>query len=337
MLTGEWFEGVYKDGERQGFFREFGIDNHLKEFTRYQRNKRVGWTYEGKLGGGYLIGLLDHDGKMTGDNIIYMYPDFRTGLRGSFQDGVMISAQLSTILSSEEVDGVCIPVLSEPKSEDIYFFDPATSTRISRQPLLQDPWERSLVEVKMSKLDQAGHGLFAREEIPKKTVVALFAGIRLKEHQLAKHKKSNYRIILNSAINLDIPQDCICISNYCATLAHKANHSFTPNSEWSIFEHPRFGLIRAISAKQDIQVGEEILVNYNIELSTAPEWYRILWLRIWIQREEEEMERGTTSTPCSCFNKNKNIIGLRKNFIMKKKLKKPCCRFYFRLCNLNNA
>ncbi len=21
MLTGEWFEGVYKDGERQGFFR----------------------------------------------------------------------------------------------------------------------------------------------------------------------------------------------------------------------------------------------------------------------------------------------------------------------------
>ena len=26
---------------------------------------------------------------------------------------------------------------------------------------------------------------------------------------------------------------------YCATLAHKANHSFAPNTRWGRMEHPR--------------------------------------------------------------------------------------------------
>jgi histone-lysine N-methyltransferase SETD7 len=35
-------------------------------------------------------------------------------------------------------------------------------------------------------------------------------------------------------------------ADYCASLAHKMNHSFTPNCEWDNAEHPVFGLIPAV-------------------------------------------------------------------------------------------
>ena len=51
--------------------------------------------------------------------------------------------------------------------------------------------------------------------------------------------RSDYRIRLNGDWDMDIPKGYHQLSQYCATLAHKANHSFTPNVEWGIFEHPR--------------------------------------------------------------------------------------------------
>ena len=51
--------------------------------------------------------------------------------------------------------------------------------------------------------------------------------------------RSDYRIRLNGDWDMDIPKGYHQLRQYCATLAHKANHSFTPNVEWGIFEHPR--------------------------------------------------------------------------------------------------
>ena len=34
-----------------------------------------------------------------------------------------------------------------------------------------------------------------------------------------------------------------------------------------------------MKAKCAISSGEEILVNYNMDLSMAPEWYKALWVR----------------------------------------------------------
>jgi hypothetical protein len=36
------------------------------------------------------------------------------------------------------------------------------------------------------------------------------------------------------------------IDEYCASLAHKLNHSFTPNCEWDNAHHPVFGLVPAV-------------------------------------------------------------------------------------------
>ena len=59
----------------------------------------------------------------------------------------------------------------------------------------------------------------------------------------------------------------------------KANHSFQPNADWILMEHPRFGLIRGLRAIRDILPDEEILVNYSINLADSPEWYRVVWMK----------------------------------------------------------
>ena len=47
---------------------------------------------------------------------------------------------------------------------------------------------------------------------------------------------------------------------------------------WSRLEHPRFGLICAITAIRDIDENEEVLVNYGMRMADAPLWYKRLWV-----------------------------------------------------------
>ena len=44
---------------------------------------------------------------------------------------------------------------------------------------------------------------------------------------------------------------------------------------FSRIDHPRFGLIICVMAKRDLSAGEEILVNYNMDMALAPEWYKV--------------------------------------------------------------
>ena len=50
---------------------------------------------------------------------------------------------------------------------------------------------------------------------------------------------SHYRIMLDRVLDLDIPEWAICAKKYCATLSHKACHSFSPNGFFQVLEHPR--------------------------------------------------------------------------------------------------
>ena len=45
---------------------------------------------------------------------------------------------------------------------------------------------------------------------------------------------------LTRTVDLDIPKGVESAENYCATLAHKACHSFTYNSVFDSIEHPRY-------------------------------------------------------------------------------------------------
>lgn len=43
-------------------------------------------------------------------------------------------------------------------------------------------------------------------------------------------------------------------------------------------EHPRFGLIRGLASLEKIAKDEEILINYQMNLADAPDWYKVVWL-----------------------------------------------------------
>jgi hypothetical protein len=48
----------------------------------YKSGKRSGPVVEFKVGGGAVMGVADADGDLTGDDVVYAYPDFRTLLVG---------------------------------------------------------------------------------------------------------------------------------------------------------------------------------------------------------------------------------------------------------------
>ena len=148
---------------------------------------RVGWIYQGQLGGGYIVGEVDRAGELTGDNIAYIYPDFRTAIRGEYEKGILVTSRLCRVMSSvETAAGVIIPLFGDPIEPDLeYHYDPASHLTISKWPLLRDPWEESMVEVRQSNMEQAGEGLFAKTDLPAKTIIALFAGVKLKTSKVS--------------------------------------------------------------------------------------------------------------------------------------------------------
>ena len=83
------------------------------------------------------------------------------------------------------------------------------------------------------------------------------------------------RVNLTTACDIDIPGPAQDTTTYCATLAHKANHSFTASCVWTRIDHPRFGLICSLTAARRICPGEEITVNYGLPLHIAPDWYKV--------------------------------------------------------------
>ena len=50
------------------------------------------------------------------------------------------------------------------------------------------------------------------------------------------------------------------------------SHSFTPNCEFDLFDHPRFGIVHCVVTLADVFMGEELSVNYGYRLSIAPLW-----------------------------------------------------------------
>lgn len=221
------------------------------------------------------------DGSFTGNDMAFIYPDFKTALRGEFKDGKAVKARMCTLIGSKFEKGMCVPIFTKGQGEAYEFEEPSRKS-LGKNPMVPEPWENTLVYVKASELPQGGDGLFAKQLRPKGSMLAFYNGIRLNTSSLLMEQRyghSDYRIRLNAEVDLDIPKGYESLEKYCATLAHKANHSFQPNAEWLLFEHPRFGLIRALRALVNIEADQEILVNYTINLADSPEWYRVLWIR----------------------------------------------------------
>ena len=80
------------------------------------------------------------------------------------------------------------------------------------------------------------------------------------------------------------------LNKYIATLAHKANHSFEPNTFLEIcWAHPVLGTIKMLLASRSVHAGTELTVDYGYDTSkpSQPAWYQQMWEKYYQEKEAE--------------------------------------------------
>ena len=178
---------------------------------------------------------------------------------------------------------------SPPTGQDLTF-ELSTRDKICSNMLLRDPYEGQMVEVKTSNAEDAGEGVFALQNIPTKTVVAFYNGVRIPGDEADTEDSwddCSYRIFVaidddtdidnDDTERVDMPVQFRSTKNYCATVGHKINHSFNPNCKFSKYIHPMFGPIPCIITTEHVIAGQELFTYYKYLLSDCPAWYSTLW------------------------------------------------------------
>jgi len=312
FLDDTWLEGFTKDGVLHGFCRHFDGKNRLTYIGMYRNGKPFGTWWKIIRGGGNVVGRVDEDGKLTGTKIAYLYPDFKTALIGTFKDGVMVFAQAAQ-LTGHTTENSCIkvPQFTEPDGR-LYQREISTHEFVTASPTLIDPYEAVMVEVKKSNVEGADDGLFAKKNTGKNVILAFYNGIKIVPCIASTDlgwEADSYKIFDPSkkpAGTIDIMEKFRDINNYSASLAHKTNHSFVPNSEFMVFDHPRWGVIPCIASIHTIAAGEEIFVRYGYDLDYCPDWYLNAWEKgAYPVPDSMKSEYGTNPTWAEATNDDK--------------------------------
>ena len=94
--------------------------------------------------------------------------------------------------------------------------------------------------------------------------------------------QNSYGLVLGvENLCIDMPPGVgMDIDKYNATLGHKANHSFEPNTFLQIcWAHPVLGTINMLVASHGIPTGTELTLDYGYDTSkpAQPAWYREMW------------------------------------------------------------
>jgi len=219
----------------------------------------------------------------------YIYPDLHTALVGDFTNGEMNGAQKAEVVQLSIQDDILHVETSKPSGR-WFALAPSTKTSFgSSDPLLPDPFEERVVEVRGSQMEGGGQGVFTRVPLFKGAVALIFNGYKvpLAESNIDWEKETEETLYDRLAYNIHMPQEedffldfppsQADLTVYCASLGHKVNHSFVPNAEFSTIYHPRWGRVRSVVTLRDVAVGEELLVDYGYDLIRCPSWFRQLW------------------------------------------------------------
>ena len=66
--------------------------------VRFSRGKMTGHVWWSVLGGGWIHGPVDTEtGEVTGDELMYIYPNMEHVLYGTFRRGAMVRAEPTTV------------------------------------------------------------------------------------------------------------------------------------------------------------------------------------------------------------------------------------------------
>ena len=213
----------------------------------FNRGIPVGHCYLAKEGQGWLYGEVDPKGRFTGENIAYIYPDLCTALVGAFENERLVEARTAVLVEAEidpKTDLFRLSFSPPMPDSPAYTYSPSNSQSIPCDWQLQDMYERVTVYSVKSKVEGAGDGLFAARDLPANTIISYYNGLLIEADENYSSSNHNYQIYVDwsnteTSPYIDIPNECIDLSSYRASLAHKANHSFKPNCKFVSVDHPR--------------------------------------------------------------------------------------------------
>ena len=271
-----WFQGGWMQGPCRGC-RQDG-DQKVEFIGHYRAGRPHGVCWTMTKGGGWLVGRQDGRGEYTGSGIAFLYPDLSTAIVGEFCRGVLVRGMAATVTNTALEDGLLVPSFTTLPGKEFSYW-PSTLQDVVCPLHQADPYESRQVEVAVSRLEDSGEGLYARTHLPASTIVAFYNGIRVPQGAANPHKGYGYCIFVDWGKQLpfpfpwvkegemiDIPEKYQSTRDYSATLAHKANHTFTPNCEFTNFCHPCYGLIPAIMTTIEVARGEELTIHYNLDM-----------------------------------------------------------------------
>ena len=134
----------------------------------FRNGQVVGHFWIGLIGNGYIHGVTDENGSITGDQIAFIYPDGVTALKGQFQNRFMKKAKHVNVEKYTcNNDGLfVVKQFSPPLSDDEFFYDPPTNESFGGgSNNIQDPYEKKTVHLAPSSVPQSGDGVFLKRDI----------------------------------------------------------------------------------------------------------------------------------------------------------------------------
>jgi len=280
----------FRDGCLHGLARLLCPRKKLLWVGRYRNGMAHGVCWKLNPGGGYITGEVDSEGELSGTNICYIYPDFKTCYHGIFKEAIMVQARLSSVKSVRIFKGI-LEIEASEGFGPYQKHEQSSRNWICSNLLQRDPYEDQKIKVMASGLEMAGEGVFAKTDLPSETIVAFYNGVRIPPDvgdDDDDWEDCSYRIFLEidedatdidceDCERMDLPKELRSLDKYCATLGHKINHSFEPNCRFGKFLHPVYGPIPSVVTTQFIPEGRELFTYYKYLLNDCPQWYSDLW------------------------------------------------------------
>ena len=182
---------VFRDVKVEGKFERRQMIRKGTRFLGYYKN---GYAYNtfwvGMLGGtpyAHLHGSISErkNGRISGDNMSYIYPDMETAFVGRFDNRIMIDAKHAKV-SRVDCDENGLPYVSEfiKESSEKFYYDPPNNISFGADPeYVPDPYENTMLSLRPSNIPNSGEGVFIKKDVKKGMVLALYTGFRYDEEQ----------------------------------------------------------------------------------------------------------------------------------------------------------
>jgi len=158
-----------------------------QEFVNYPTDFTV-LTLTGTLDNGEKVIWQEYDessrsgifvgNSFTGDNLTYIYEDFKTTLVGRFDSGEFVEGVEAVIIAERCNMGIKQIKTKIKNPDQIWKFDEQGIDYIGANPTVLDPFERKSVYVGESQLAGGGDGLFAKRNFLPGELVSYFGGLK---------------------------------------------------------------------------------------------------------------------------------------------------------------